>query len=116
MSEDLNRLPKWAQHRIAKLEADVAYHREQAHGVANVDKGCTDTAIEVMTDGPEHWRLLGLPQGSTVWFNLGSPDDTVAITVQRAKNGTLYVNTPRGALRVQPASTNALAIFVGESV
>lgn len=34
MSEDVNRLPKWAQMRLSRLEADVEYWKEKALSAA----------------------------------------------------------------------------------
>lgn len=60
MSEDMERLPKWAQRRIEKLEQDVASYRRQ------LAVGPEDSNVfrDPYSDGPDGEHLLnGRPIG-----------------------------------------------------
>ena len=102
MSEDTTRLPKWAQQRIATLEANVAHYKRKAFEAASADPTDTDTTIETWGDAP-----LGLPRGTAIRFKLGRARITVRIDGDK-----LDVRSDGDPLNVRPWACNAVTVKV----
>lgn len=98
LSERIEKLPKWAQAYIAKLQRDVQFWKKAAGQIANSDKAMIS------------WRLLresvGIPDRATVAFQL----ETGAVEISMRDN-MLYVHSER-CLIIYPVAANAVRIIV----
>ncbi len=102
VAEDVTRLPKWAQRRIALLERSVAYHKAE---LAVGPEGSDTFADPYGTPRP-------LGRGTTIVFTGGdptSPSPPDRVTVRRQDDGSLYVMCAESAV-VLPASNNTFVI------
>lgn len=98
MSDDVTKLPKWAQQRIGKLELDIAYYKEMAYQAANTD--VTDTSVRVV--GGRGWEFLGLLTGSTVRF--------AGIEVRALGPGAVITTADGNNLEIHPRGSNCIHV------
>jgi hypothetical protein len=95
------RLPKWTQDTIRRLEADKRYLEEKLRQVEG--KEPTNTHIN------EGMKKQPLPSGSEIRFSVGRGWVSVRIT----EDDLLQVMAGR-SLHVQPASSNMLYLWDGD--
>jgi hypothetical protein len=96
--EDVGRLPQWAQRRIAKLTADVEYHKERAMSVAS------EAGTSVIVGGASARPKQYLPNGTKIGFVVGKGLD-IEVGVNSTEDGvSVYVG--RGYLAFWPECTN----------
>lgn len=105
--EQFDRLPKYAQRRIEKLQRDVVYYQKKAE--VEMAGGMTDTFIRRYDlSGISGYEYMGLARGETLWFpNEGSERDGITVEVTRYGGG--YV--PKGALVAQAEGNTLLHII-----
>lgn len=65
MTEDISKLPKWAQNRIAKLESDCTYYKDRMETVMPPAAENADLVVRHVSDRP-----LMLPPSSRICFRL----------------------------------------------
>ena len=98
--ERVDRLPKWAQARIDKLERDVAYWQAKAQ----VGPEESDTFVWLgRVDGSR-----GLGKGETIRFMTG-PDHFDYVDVSNEGNGSVQVRT-MGGLVMSPRAGNVIDV------
>ena len=96
--EDTAKLPVWAQHRIAKLEADCEYWKEKVRFVTGDEP--TNMYIE------PYLGMIPLPRDCVVQFQLGEKwDEKVVARIEKGRiavmgSGTLTI-TPRSSSTVE---------------
>ncbi len=100
-NEDVTKLPRWAQHHIAKLEADIAYYGEKF-------KAMDAQQSEVYIERGFADENIFLPPNSRIAFTL--PTGTITVHVEE-KRLELYAND---ALQLRPSLSNVVyATVVG---
>lgn len=100
----IENLPKWAQHRIDKLERDVEFYQRKVREMAGEVEHETDTEI---------WSLdenIRLPVGSRIEFKLG---DGNVVDAKVRKNELMLMAT-NGALSFIPSSSNCGKVRIVE--
>lgn len=97
---DVTKLPKWAQQRIATLEANVEYQMRQAYEATT--PGASDTYVDNL--GPES-ELRGLPVGARIRFHVGKTRYSVYV-----QDGELHVRSDGDPLRIKPWACNSITI------
>ncbi len=107
--ERVERLPKWAQQRIAKLEADIDYWRKQAHQATVEGESDTILATGMREDDK------ALPSGSKVRFKVAPTNwDPEACVECQCRDGRVRVFCS-GRASVLMESANVFEIVsVGE--
>jgi len=97
---DINKLPKWAQQKIERLENDLAYAKER------------------LTAGPENSNTFADPygdprplgEGTAIEFHLGGADDRhKRIRVRITERGWLDINGG-DMLIVRPNASNSIEV------
>jgi hypothetical protein len=96
--EDVGRLPQWAQRRIAKLTADVEYHKERAMSVAS--EAGTSVVVGGISARPKQY----LPNGTRVGFRL-TDRQSIEVYVNQTGDG-VTVFADGGYLAFWPEVTN----------
>lgn len=99
---DVNKLPRWAQNRIEKLEADVAYWEGR---VVEAETGETNTFLG---DWPVN---KGLPNDSRIVFNLPGGQ----VDVQIKDDHLRVMARGGGSLEIQPHVSNVIHIKTGRN-
>lgn len=100
-AERLDRLPQWAQRRIAQLEDTATYYQEK---LRQAEEGDTDTWVA------NHDGDIGLPRGSHVRFG---PRWT-GIDVTAFDEGAIYVRAETGRILVEPQSGNTIKVWASD--
>ena len=104
MSNDITRLPKWAQTHIDVLERNVEYWREKT--LAGPDNSNT-----FLGGGLDGRKPLGT--SPTVEFYVGAERQyRNRLTARLQENGRLYVTAD--SLLVKPQASNVVTIEIGE--
>jgi hypothetical protein len=100
-TEDTARLPKWAQHRLQKLESDVAYY------AAKLAEGPQDSDTFANPHSDIAMRPLGM--GTLIRFSITTRDDGSAHDYIDAQlNGdTLEIRASR-RLTITPQASNVV--------
>jgi hypothetical protein len=102
MSEDVTKLPKWAQQRITTLQANEEYWRRKALEAASAGDGTNTTIYNYHRDGEE---VLGLPNNTTIRFKVGKARINV-----RVDGDKLDVRSDGDPLLVKPWACNAVTV------
>ena len=99
--EQYARLPQYAQRRIKRLEADVAYWQEKARTVV---EGETNVYLwEGMENAP-------LPKDSIVRFTIGERSDAyIDVKPYGVHEGDIRISSGRG-FAVQPEASNVITL------
>lgn len=104
-SKQYDRLPKYAQRRIEKLEADAAYWKEKAR---QVDEGDTNVWLWQGIDD------IPLPRDSKVRFSMNEDRFGVKHYIDVSHNApgldAIYIHTGIDRLVVVPVSSNTLKV------
>lgn len=106
--EDVNKLPQWAQRRIALLEANLRWTEDRLNAITGPEPAQTDTWVDID-------RRVAVPRGTEALFNLAARGDDreLIVGVQRRTAGHLYVYARDCSLRVQPSASNVMMMWVG---
>ncbi len=104
---DVKKLPKWAQLKIETLEADVAYYKDQAHGVKH---GISNIRIQNHFDDDTY-----LPEHSCIIFTLDTTvnKDRTELRIYLNKENKLVINGTGGIrhrLTISPRASNEIYI------
>lgn len=105
---DVSKLPKWAQRKIAQLEREVEDLSALVVGDVNPDE--TNVFIDRFQDATP------LPRGSHVRFNLASSgveapwSERVEVYLVDRGGGTVLEIQGGSAITIQPVATNAAQI------
>jgi hypothetical protein len=101
--QDLHRQPKWVQHRIQKLEADLAKVEQDLYEVRT---GTTN--IQYGPPSPFEEDRKYLPSDETIYFTL----DNGSISC-RIHDGRLYVtSTGYNQIVIEPVTSNAFNVVL----
>lgn len=95
----IDRLPKWAQSEINRLEREIAYWQEKAR---QATEGDTDTWL-VEEDN------VALPKDSTILFNQSDYVDGIMVQHAAHQPGAVEVHGRRGFVII-PRSSNVVWI------
>lgn len=98
-TNDVTKLPKWAQAEIERLSNSVEYHKERLRESIPEGEGASDTVV-YMGYGEEH---VGLPKGTPIRFQT----DTGVVQV-RAKGDHVEITSHQGSLALFPHVTNVV--------
>jgi len=98
VTERFDKLSKWAQQYIVKLERDIAYVKEQRGQVVNADGAITWTMFR--DDG-----VYGVPDDATITFKTGSGRIRIDI-----KNDKVRIHSHDNVL-IQPTSSNTFTVM-----
>ena len=98
--QDITRLPQWAQRRIAKLEADVEYHKAPAFQAAQGPSG-SRVFIE------DHEGKRGLPDNVKVGFRIQG--DRRVIEVSRDEEW-VRISSYNTGLVIEPEVSNVIRV------
>ena len=108
-NEDVSRLPKWAQSRIATLENEVKNLRAHVEEISADHEG-----TNVVIDQHHVYPDVGLPESSQILFYLGKGRDrwrdAVEIRIPRGNPERLEIRGPDSGLRIIPSSYNGVRI------
>jgi hypothetical protein len=96
--ENIEKLPKWAQQTISKMEANIVYWKKKALAAAG-EEGETNTKLYLHNHEP------GLPPDSIILFKLSNGNAHV-----RVKDGNLYLYFPSGYPTIIPDSSNTFYV------
>lgn len=96
---DRTKLPKWAQHEMARLEDSANYHKRRLmESIGESERG-TDTAIHL----GYNQTPVGLPNGTVIRF------ETENGTIEaRVESGDLMLSAYQGSLSIRPIVSNAV--------
>ena len=103
MTDDISRLPRWAQNRIAQAEASVEYHKRRLNESLGEDGEGTDTIVYMGYKEPAH----GLPNGTPIRFQLDH-----GVAEARVEDGRLSIHSAHGRLVLLPVVTNSIFVDV----
>ncbi len=97
--EEINKLPKWAQNRINKIQSDIKYYSDKADEVA----GEKETNVFIN----RYPNPLPLPKDSDIKFQFKE-----GVITCKIKNGCLdiHANVYNVRLAILPQVTNAITI------
>lgn len=104
MSEDVKKLPKWAQQKIELLEQNLDYQTKQLLQFGPNAGGKSNVWLEMhpTTDAPPFY----LPDRTEITFRF---ENDARISV-RLKAGALSIYCPTGALQVHPEMSNVITV------
>lgn len=94
--EDVSKLPKWARHRLAKLEADVGVYNQK------LDELSGDAETNTFMGFPH--KQQPLPKDETICFCVG--DSYLSV---RVKGNYIYLNGSEN-ITIKPRASNAVEI------
>lgn len=97
--KDIKKLPKWAQRKFSKLEADVKYYKEQLRQVNE-----SDTNVFI-SDGMD---LSPLPRDSRIRFIPDKDENHVNV---RHKDDMIYIYAS-AAIKIIPQSVNTVLLGI----
>jgi hypothetical protein len=103
MSNDITKLPKWAQQEIERLENSVEYHKGRLAESIPQGEGASDTIV-YMGYGEEH---VGLPNGTPIRFQTGD-----GVVEARVKGDTVEIHTVGGSIGIFPHVSNVVGVKV----
>lgn len=109
MSGDVSKLPRWAQHHIARLEADLASLEQRAR---SRDAGQTAVEVVELAQRGMSWHL---DDHAIVRWTLpydardGRP---ATVEVRLSTDGQFRVSSSGGALILRPHVTNVVYVDV----
>lgn len=107
--EGIERLPKWAQREIERLErrvADAEMIAEEALLATDPDQ--TDTYVS-----PMYPKKIGLPSGERVCFRLGEGYE-IEVRVKMEGGGRMVeLSSGQGRLVIVPQVSNVIRVGVG---
>lgn len=104
MTEDVTKLPKWAQTKIHVLEMRLAEARAEN---AQISAGATDTFVDTRIDGvPTKY----LPNGTEVTFAVGRDRSQIRV---RREHDVLLINGD-DTLAVMPWAANMIKVGIPE--
>jgi len=106
MKENVTKLPKWAQDRIAILERDLAAAQREMRSIYAKE----DTGVRILYF-PQHDQTMPLPERAQVEF--GPKDFGTALTVTLRKDGGVDVHG-EGRIAITPWAANSVTIKVAE--
>lgn len=107
MAEDISKLPKWAQRRISKIEADLAYYKEKAYVAALGDAG-SPVVVHRYGEGND----IGLPE-ETIRFFPDPNDRRCYIDVRQQPFGVEVRSNP--LLGIRPTSSNSVLLTLEDN-
>lgn len=102
-TNDVTKLPKWAQADIERLSSAVEYHKARLRESIARGEDASDTLV-YMGYGEEH---VGLPKGTPIRFQT----DTGQIQV-RAEGDHVEITSHHGSLALFPHVTNEIKVKV----
>jgi len=103
MDERIEKLPKWARFRIAKLEADNSSLKRRIH---EMDSGESNIWFGNPLD------QIHIPSGSTVTFQL--KEGKISFRIYDEDEPEVYMSTDATKLIFRPAASNAMFFSVEE--
>lgn len=103
--QKLMSLPKWAQHRISKLTADVKYWQEIAQ---RVEAGKTGVRLGFARPGQEGSHFL--PDNEPIVFNVSDGEISCQLRVDHPEGTYLDVNALGSHLVIRPRAANAFRL------
>lgn len=106
--QNLSKLPRWAQNRIAKLEADLTYYKDKAYAAALGDAG-SPVVVHQYGEGDD----IGLPE-ETIRFFPDPKDRRRYIDVRRQPFGVEVRSNP--LLGIRPSSSNSVCLVLEDDM
>lgn len=114
VNQDVTRLPKWAQEKIAGLEREV---KEKAKHIDEISLDHADS--NTMLDQHYVYPDVGLPGFSHVLFYLGEDrnrwENTLEVGIRRSRPDTIEISSTNRRITIRPTSYGRIEIGLSDA-